>query len=119
MAEEGRAVRAAFDGPIVRHDQLLGFVSARNRDDEDAASIAGDSRAATREFLEETGLNSQALSWGRVIVKKLRQDNGEAKALDVLRSLDVILPMIRAHVEGQSTPDMFEAAPITLIEDGP
>jgi hypothetical protein len=46
----------------------------------------------------------------------LHKDNGEAKALDVLRSLDLILPMIRAHVEGQGTVDMFDAQPIALIE---
>jgi hypothetical protein len=118
LGEEAAMARQAVKAtePSVRFDQLIDFIAARNFDDSGAASIAAEARLATKEFLEETGLNSQALSWGRVILKKLHKDNGEAKALDVLRSLDLILPMIRAHVEGQGTVDMFDAQPIALIE---
>jgi hypothetical protein len=117
---EGHEVRLAFSGPDIEADALIDFISARNRDDRRAASISGESRAAIKEFLDETGMNSKALSWCRAIVKTLDKDDGQAKAMDVIRSLKKALPMIEQHVTGNTTADMFDgmtadepSAPIT------
>lgn len=106
---EGAEVREAFDGPAVDHDTLIDFASARNVEDRERASSAGESRALIGTFLEETSLNSKALSWARSIMKKADMDR--AKAMDIIRSLEVVLPMVKAHVSGQSTPDMFPDEP--------
>lgn len=100
---EGEEVRVALDGPAIEHDELIGFIEARNREDHQRSSSAGESRNKIKEFLDETNMNSQALSWCRSIMKKPDQ----AKAMDVIRSLEAALPMVKAHVSGQSTPDMF------------
>ena len=105
---EGKEVRLAFDGPDLDHDELIGFILERNADDTRAASVSGISRQKIGEFIDGTGVNSQALSWMRTILKKLPKDNGQAKAMDVIRSLKTMLPMIEAHVAGQSTADMFD-----------
>lgn len=99
---EGREVRLAYDGPDIDHDKLIDFSLARNREDRERSSSAGESRQKIGAFLEETGMNSQALSWCRSILKKLDKDNGQAKAMDVIRSLETALPMVKAHVGGQA-----------------
>ena len=104
---EGKKVNVAFKGPDVEHDKLISFIEARNREDHQRSSSAGESRQKIAEFLEDTGCNSQALSWARSILKKLDKTDGQHKAMDVIMSLKKVLPMIEAHVTGQSTPDMF------------
>lgn len=93
-------------GPEVDHDTLLGEIEARNREDADRASSAGESRQKIGEFLDETGLNSQAYSWMRSIVKKLGKNDGQNKAMDIIRSIEVALPMVKSHVQGQTTEEM-------------
>lgn len=99
---EGAAVRLAHSGPSIEHDPLIDFIEARNQEDKVRASSAGESRAKIGAFLAETEMNSQALSWCRSILKKADQ----AKAMDVIMSLKIALPMVEAHVRGQGTAEM-------------
>lgn len=101
---EGEEVRIAFDGPTVEHDHLISNIEARNREDTTRASSAGESRAAIKEFLDETNMNPKAFSWCRVILKV--NDKDQAKAMDMIRSLEVGLAMVKAHVAGQQG-DLF------------
>lgn len=97
---EGAAVRHAYDGPDIEHDQLIDEISARNHEDKLRSSSAGESRQKIGAFLEETGMNSQAFSWCRTILKK----PDTAKAMDVILSLEKALPMVKAHIAGQEPP---------------
>ncbi len=114
---EGREVREAFDGPAIEHDELIAFILERNADDTRAASVSGVSRQKIGDFIESTGMNSQALSWCRTILKKLPKDDGRNKAMDIIRSLKKALPMIEAHVAGANTPDMFDEDEEAADED--
>ena len=102
---DGEEIRAITSGPDIEHDALVGQIEARNREDASRSSSAGESRQRIGEFLEQTNMNSQAFSWCRTILKK----PDEAKQMDIIRSLETALPMIKAHVTGQGTPDMFNA----------
>lgn len=92
-------VRRAMDGPDVDHDRLIGFCAARNDEDAERASSAGESRQMIGEFLEDTGMNGKALSWLRAILKSKNRD----KAMDIIRSLEHGLPMVKAHLVGQQS----------------
>jgi hypothetical protein len=102
---DGAAVRRAIDGPDIDHDELISFIAARNQEDGDRASDAGESRQAIGEFVERTGMNAKALAWMRQILKA--NNKSQAKAMDIILSVEKALPMIKAHVAGQGTPDMF------------
>lgn len=106
---EGKTVAVAFGGPDIEHDALIDFCEARNREDKDRASSAGESRQKIGAFLDETGMNSQALSWCRSILKKLDKNDGQAKAMDIIMSLEKALPMVKAHVSGQQDAMDFDA----------
>lgn len=101
---EGETVRIAFDGPSLDHDKTIGEMEARNREDGERASSAGESRAAIKAFLDDTNMNPKAFSWCRVILKA--NDKDQAKVMDMIRSLEVALPMVKAHVSGQQG-DLF------------
>lgn len=107
---EGAAVRRAHDGPDIEHDKLLGFIEARNREDKDRASSAGESRQKIGTFLDESGMNGKALSWCRQIVKVSGKSDGQNKAMDIIRSLEAALPMVKNHVGGQQA-EMFDGEP--------
>lgn len=120
---EGQQVREAFDGPQVEHDKLMDQIQARTAEEHARSSDSSESAAKTATFLDETGLNSQAFSWAKSIMKKLPKKDGQAKAMDVIRSLKVCLPMVEAHVTGQGTGEMnldgppeAEEAPETVDE---
>lgn len=102
----GREVREAYDGPTVDHDALISNIEARIREEHARQSDGSESAAKTAAFLEETGLNSQAFSWGGVIVRKLAKKDGQMKAMDIIRSLKTIIPMIESHVAGQGSVEM-------------
>lgn len=102
----GREVREAYDGPTVDHDALISNIEARIREEHARQSDGSESAAKTAAFLEETGLNSQAFSWLKSIQKKLPKKDGQAKAMDIIRSLEIGLPMVKAHVSGQGTGEM-------------
>lgn len=104
------------------HDDLIDQINARAAEEYARASEAGESGALVADFLEKTNMNSQAFSWCKSIVKKMPKKDGQAKALDIIRSLQIALPMIKAHVEGQTTAEMFpddDDYDPTKIEPGP
>jgi hypothetical protein len=124
MADEGKAARVAFDGPDLDHDKLIGQIEARNREDSERASSAGESRQKIGEFLDETSLNSKAFSWLRQILKVGEKADGQNKAMDIIRSLETALPMVKNHVGGQGTGEMDldgpqDEAPAEEPEDDP
>jgi hypothetical protein len=112
---EGAEVRAAFVGPQVEHDEFMDFVGARNAEDSKRASSAAESRQKIGEFLDETNLNGKAVSIARQILKIKDED----KQADLIRSLDAVLPMVKLHVSGQSTPDMFPGVTTTAVKEKP
>ena len=109
-------VRHIQEGPEIEHDRLIGFIEARNREDSERASDAGESRQLIGEFIESTGMNSKALAWCRQILKAKTQ----AKQMDIIMSMEKALPMIRDHVSGQGTAEMElddQAAPPDAGDD--
>ncbi|TNE62197.1 MAG: hypothetical protein EP341_00350 [Sphingomonadales bacterium] len=107
---EGADVRRAMDGPDLEHDKLIDFIEARIREEHARGSDASESSAKTSDFVEATGVNSQALSWMKSIVKKLPKKDGQQKAMDIISSLEAGLPLIKSHVAGQGTAEMFPDA---------
>ncbi|MBT9385498.1 hypothetical protein KM176_16610 [Pseudooceanicola sp. CBS1P-1] len=104
--------------PEFGHDELLGQIQARSGEEYARQSDAGESAAKLTEFLNETGMNGQAFSWLKSIVKKLPKKNGQQKAMDVIRSLKMGLPMVEAHVQGQGTGELGLGDPADFEEDG-
>lgn len=92
-----------FEGPDLEHDALLSHFAARIKEAKERSSDASESSAKSAEFMKETGLNSQAHSWGISILKKLDMKNGQLKAMDVIESLKVMIPLLENHVRGQGT----------------
>lgn len=88
------------------HDKLITQYLARIAEQHARGSDASESAAETKKFLEETGLNSQAHSWGMSILKKLPKKDGQHKAMDIIRSLHALLPLVENHVMGQGTSEM-------------
>ena len=103
---EGEDVRRAYDEPDIDHDRLIAEIDRMARGEYARASDASESAAVTKEFLELTNLNGQALSWLKSIVKKMPKKDGQMKAMDVIRSLEVGLPMVKSHVAGQGSMEM-------------
>lgn len=118
MGKDGKQVNVAMNGPSIEHDDLIDFCDARNREDRNRASSAGESRQKIGEFLDETGMNGKALGWSRQILKiNDKGDDGQAKAMDVILSLEKALPMIKAHVGGQSPELPFgDEDPVGAVE---
>ena len=85
------------------HDDLLNQIGRQLGDERERKSDAGESGARLKNFIEDTGVNSQAFSWMKSTVKKLEKKKGASKAMDIIRSLEVMLPMVRDHVEGQQS----------------
>lgn len=107
---EGQEVRRAFDGPDIDHDQLIGRASRHNMEDADRASSAAETRQDIGAFLESTGLNNKAYSVLRQIMKA--GDKSRDKAMDVIRSLEKGLPMVKSHIGGQTTAEMDFPEPV-------
>lgn len=105
---EGAEVRKAYDGPDLSHDGLIDHMEARIAEEHARASDSGESAAKVRTFLDQTGLNSKAHGWLKQILKLLPKKDGRDKAMDVIRSLEAGLPMLKDHVGGQNTPDFLE-----------
>lgn len=85
----------------VTHDELIGEIGRMIHEEGERASDAGESATKTAEFNERTGMNNQGLGWLKSIVKKLGKKDGNRKAMDVVRTMEAGLPMIRNHIEGQ------------------
>lgn len=102
MGNEGTEVRRALDGPQIDHDHLIGRIGKWNSEDRGRTSTAAETRGEIGQFTEQTGINAKALSWLRSIMKVAVRDGGQAKAMDIIRSLEKALPMIKAEVAGQA-----------------
>lgn len=102
----------------VGHDQLIDQIQARMAEEHARGSDASESAAKVKEFLEQTNLNSQAFSWAKTILKKLPKKDGEIKAMDIIRSLEALLPMIKDHVTGQA-PSLNLPEPEPEEDDAP
>lgn len=120
MAKKPSPERIAFDGPDIEHDHMIGKFQQWNKEDGARASSAAETRSEIGEFIEDTGMNKKAASWMRMVLKA--NDKDQAKAMDIITSLEKALPMIKAHVAGQGTADMFpetdepaEPAPLTVV----
>lgn len=105
---EGAEVRAAFDGPEIEHDALIAKIATFNNADAERASDAGTTRQQIGAFLDETNLNGKAFSVLRGLLKEKKRD----KAMDMIRSLEIGLPMIKLHLGGNQ-PEL------NLDSDGP
>lgn len=101
---DGADVRRAFDGPDIEHDQLIGRASRHNMEDSERASTAAETRSDIGQFVEATGVNNKAYAWLRQILKT--GEKSQDKAMDVIRSLEKCLPMVKSHIGGQTTIDM-------------
>lgn len=97
---------AVATGPVVDHDKLIAQIAARSAEEYARGSDAAESGALVKAYLDETGLNSQAFAWAKSIVKKLPKKDGQQKAMDVIRSLNAVLPMLENHIMGQGTGEM-------------
>lgn len=106
---EGAEVRRAMTGgPDIEHDHLIGKIDGWNREDRERASSAAETRGDIGQFTEQTGMNPKALSMLRTIKKAAARDGGQAKAMDIIRSLKKGLVMVEADISGQGTGDMLD-----------
>lgn len=104
----------------IEHDQLIDNLLARLREEHERSSDASESASQVKEFLELTNLNAKAYGFAKQILKQLPKKQGQIKALDVIRSLEMILPMLRNHVESQGNIEMDLGEPadeMAAIED--
>ncbi len=119
---EGKETRRAFDGPDIDADKLLAKIGRWNREDRERASSAGETRSDIGQYLEDTGLHPKALSMLRTIKKVEAKDNGQAKAMDLIRSLKAGLKIVEQDISGNSTRDMFgdddDAPPVEPLAEG-
>lgn len=115
---DGAKILEARDGPQVEHDKLISEILDRAAEQHARSSDASESAAKVAKFLEDTALNSQAYSWMSSVIKKLPKKDGQHKAMDVIRSLKVLLPMIEAHVAGQGTGEMNLGKPEDAQPEG-
>ena len=104
---EGAQVRAAFDGPDIDYDTFIAHHSDQQRYEDSAQSKMGEARQKRGDFLEETNLNGKAVPAIRSGLK-IKDD---AKQFDWLRSMKVLIAIVDEHITGNTTPDMFDAAP--------
>lgn len=102
MTEEIEKVQVDQPEISVDHDQLIDATSKWAQEDADRASSAGETRQRIGEFIEETGVNSKALSHIRAGLKLKK----ESARLDWLRSMELMLPMVAAHIRGQSSGEL-------------
>lgn len=89
-------------GISVTHDELIEHIARYNGQDSRRASDAGETRAAIGLFLEQSGLHPKAFAFGRMVLKQKK----DTTQLDIIRSMELILPMIANHVRGQTTVEM-------------
>lgn len=115
---EGAEVRHAMNGPDIEHDQLVGKIEKWNGEDRSRASTAAETRGEIGDFVEKTGINPKALSLLRTIAKTAKKDGGQAKAMDIIRSIEKGLPMIKLHIGGNQAemaldePEPVDPAPL-------
>lgn len=114
---EGTEVRHAMNGPEIEHDHLIGKIDKWNGEDRARASTAAETRGEIGQFTESTGINPKALSFLRSIKKVAAREGGQAKAMDIIRSIESGLPMVKADISGQqSEMDLGGGDPVTEEE---
>jgi hypothetical protein len=111
---EGTEVRHAMNGPDIEHDVLIGKIDKWNGEDRARASTAAETRGEIGEFTERTGLHPKALSFLRLIKKTAGKDGGQAKAMDIIRSIKKGLPMVEADVAGQADLPGLDEEPVAV-----
>lgn len=91
----------------IDHDDLIAQIIDRNAEDRERGSSAGESRQKIGEYLEKSGMNGKAFSVCRQILKLKKY----SQRMDLIRSLEEALPMVKAHVVGQDFgPDLVDRA---------
>jgi hypothetical protein len=118
MGKEGAEVRSAMNGPDIEHDHLIGKIDKWNGEDRARASTAAETRGEIGQFFERTNMNAKALSMLRTIKKAAAKDGGQAKAMDIIRSLEKGLPMIKADVVGQEELPGLDEEPVEPAAPG-
>lgn len=113
---EGKQVRRAIDGPDIDHDGLIGKIGKWNSEDRQRASSAAETRGDIGRFIDQTGINTKALSFLRSILKEAQKDGGQAKAMDIIRSVKKGLPFVEHEVGGQG--DMLDPDAADTPGDG-
>lgn len=103
---DGQKIREAIDGPKVERDALATFYAARAHEKTQRSSDASESADKTKKFLEETALNATALKWGASIIATLDKKEGQHKAMDQIRSLKYLLPLLENLVVGNGNLEM-------------
>ena len=111
MEDEGKELD--FDA-----DKFIDFALERNSEDRGRAEDAGASRQKIGQFIDQTGINGKALSWGRQILKVNDKKNGEQKAIDIILSLEEVLPAVKNHVLGQGTGQLGLGDPADYEAEG-
>lgn len=86
----------------VTYEDFITFAAARNREDAERASTAGESRQKIGEFIEETGVNGRALGFCRSILKQKKYGT----QMDMIRTVKELLPHVEAYVQGQGGPEL-------------
>lgn len=89
-------------------DRVLSKMNQWNGEDAERASSAAETRQEIGEFIEATGYHKKAISDGRKLLKMGAND--PEKLWDYLRTFEPLLNDIKLHIQGQTTPDMFDEA---------
>jgi len=111
----GAEVRKAMDGPKVEHDALLDRIEIQVAKQFERSSDASGSGEELKEFIEATGLNTTAYKFAENLFKTSKKKDGQTKAMDVIRSIKLLVPMMESHIGGQ--PDMLDKAAAELEAD--
>ena len=102
----GMKEEAAKSAVQLDAEAFIADLKARAAEEHARGSDASESAAKVKEFLEDTNMNSQAYSWAKTILKKLPKKDGAVKAMDVIRSLEAALPLLKNHIMGNSPQEM-------------
>ena len=90
------------DEITIKHDELIGNHAKWAADEMSSNSDAGMRRQEIGEFADKCGVEGKALSMMRQGLKI----KNEGKQADWLRSMEAMLPMVAAHIRGQSTAEL-------------
>lgn len=112
MAKAAKKKQAEQSGDAsLEADELIQAMKEFNTEDSERASDAGESRQRIGTFLEKTKLNNKAFSFFRGLLRVKK----ESTRLDILRSVELILPAIKAEVKATTTVDAFDT-PLAAIK---
>lgn len=92
-------------------DELVQAMKEFNTEDSERASDAGESRQRIGAYLEKTKLNNKAFAFFRGLLRAKK----ETTRRDILRSVELILPAIKAEIIATTTTDAFDT-PLAAIK---